>query len=193
MADHSTDRTAPDYELDDGQALDADQMRTLFEPTRIAIVELLGERAATTSELAEALGKPKGTVGHHCKALEAAGLIRVVRTKRVRAMEAKYYGRTARTFILDHIEELGFTSDGMLTEAANEMERFRRSSPEDALPGITSLRYARIPIERAADWEKRLDLLITEFTKEPRSGERVYGMAIALFPTTKPVLPDGTP
>jgi DNA-binding transcriptional ArsR family regulator len=193
MTDHSLARTAPDYELADGKALDADQMRTLFEPTRITIVELLGERAATTSELAEALGKPKGTVGHHCKALEAAGLIHVVRTRRVRAVEAKYYGRTARTFILDHIEDAGFTSDGMLTEAANEIERFRRSSPEEGLPGITSLRYARIPIERAADWEKRLDLLVTEFTKEPRGGDRVYGMAVALFPTTKPVLPEGRP
>ena len=43
---------------------------------------LLRERAASTSELAVALEAPKGTVGHHLKVLESAGLIRVVRTAR---------------------------------------------------------------------------------------------------------------
>ena len=49
--------------------------------------------------MAGALEIPKGTVGHHCKTLEAAGLIRVVRTRRVRALEEKFYGRTARVFV----------------------------------------------------------------------------------------------
>lgn len=94
MADHK----APDYELDD--VLDVDrpeQFKALFEETRVAIVDLLLERAATVKELAETLGKPKGTIGHHVSALVAAGLIRVVRTRMVRAIEAKYYGRVART------------------------------------------------------------------------------------------------
>ena len=50
------------------------------------IVVLLRERAHSTTELAEKLGLPKGTVGHHVKVLEKAGLIRVVRTRKVRAL-----------------------------------------------------------------------------------------------------------
>jgi DNA-binding transcriptional ArsR family regulator len=38
-------------------------------------------------------------VGYHLKVLEEAGLVHVVRTKKVRAIEAKYYGRTARIFL----------------------------------------------------------------------------------------------
>ena len=35
------------------------------------------------------------------KVLEAAGMIRVVRTRRVRAVTEKYYGRTARLFLYE--------------------------------------------------------------------------------------------
>ena len=187
MTDHFG---APGYELVEQLVLDPDQMRVLLEPTRTRIVELLGERAATTSELAEALDRPKGTIGHHCKTLEDAGLIRVVRTQRVRAIEAKYYGRTARTFILSRFEGVDFTSESMLGEALTEMGRFRSMHPDVETPGITSIRYARIPDERAEEWASRLGELITEFTRQPRGGSRVYGFATALFPTAKSTLPD---
>ena len=75
-----------------------EQFKAVGDPTRQKIISLLSERAATTSQLAEALGQPKGSVGHHLKVLEKAGLIRVVRTRQVRAMTEKYYGRTARLF-----------------------------------------------------------------------------------------------
>jgi predicted ArsR family transcriptional regulator len=52
------------------------------------------------TELADELGLPKGTVGHHVKVLEDAGLVRVVRTRRVRAVTEKSYGRTARLFLM---------------------------------------------------------------------------------------------
>ena len=47
---------------------------------------------------------PKGTVGHHLKVLEKAGLIRVVRTRQVRALTEKYYGRVARLFELKGVD-----------------------------------------------------------------------------------------
>lgn len=156
----------------------------------MGIIELLGERAATTSELAAALDRPKGTIGHHCKALQHAGLIHVVRTERMRAIEAKHYGRTARTFVLCRVDGMGHSAESMLSEAATEMTRFRNALPEEETPGITSIRYARIPHDRASEWEKRLDRLITDFTGQPRAGERVFGLVVALFPTIKPTLPD---
>ena len=48
---------------------------------------------------------PKGTVGHHLKVLERAGLVRVVRTRRVRAVTEKYYGRVARLFLIKSADE----------------------------------------------------------------------------------------
>ncbi len=75
-------------------------LRALANDLRSKIVVLLRERALSITELAEELHTPKGTVGHHVKVLEDAGLVRVVRTRRVRAVTEKFYGRTARLFLL---------------------------------------------------------------------------------------------
>lgn len=90
-----------DYELDPSLTFETTgQYRALSEETRMQIVDLVLERAATIKELSDTLGIPKGTIGHHFAVLEAAGLIHVVRTKKVQAIEAKYHGRTARTYLL---------------------------------------------------------------------------------------------
>jgi DNA-binding transcriptional ArsR family regulator len=181
MTDHHA--TEPTDRL----ALDAEQLRILLEPTRTAIAELLSDGPATTSQIADALGKPKGTVGHHLKAMESAGLVRVVRTERVRAIEAKYYARTARTFLLDSSEEIeidpGFFLRRALddvTEATGHRERL------EGLPGIGSLRHARIPDDRAAEWSARLAALVEEFVEQPRGGETRYALVVGLFPTARP-------
>ena len=62
------------------------------------ILGLLHERAATVTELAAAVKRPKSTVAHHVKVLADAGILRVVRTRRVRAIDERYYGRAARMF-----------------------------------------------------------------------------------------------
>src|SRR5919109_2045146 len=89
----------PDYELADRIALtEPRQVRALSHPLRNTILGLLHERAATVTELATALARPKSTVAHHVKVLAEAGLLQVVRTRRVRAIEERFYGRTARMF-----------------------------------------------------------------------------------------------
>src|SRR5713101_2377410 len=89
----------PDYDLADRIALTApSQVKAISHPLRTTILGLLHERAATVTELAVALGRPKSTLAHHVKVLTEAGLVRVVRTRRVRAIEERFYGRTARIF-----------------------------------------------------------------------------------------------
>lgn len=185
MADHS----APDYELEPTLELESvEQFRALFEKTRSLIVDLLLERAATIKELAEALDKPKGTVGHHVSVLEQAGLIHVVRTKKVRAIVAKYYGRTARTYVIPDTPDssVEIAPSHFLTQAAAE---YSKASRDD--PGLLStLRHARIPTARAEEWNTRLGDLAADFTAEKRGGETTYGLLIALYPTDWPHLPD---
>jgi len=185
-----TDHEVPDYPLDDELELDLEQIRTVLEPTRTAIIELLSERAATVTQLADALDRAKGTIGHHCKTLQDAGLIRVVRTKQVRAITAKYYGRTARTFLFARLNDADVAEDFMLAEAIGQMRLSIEAGISDDPAGFTTIRYARIPAERAAEWADRMHRLAVEFSSQPRQGERTYGMAIALFPTTKPALAD---
>ena len=79
--------TIPDYEsLDTMMVSEPAQLRALGDDIRTKIVALLRDRAASTTELAAKLGIPKGTAGHHVKVLERAGLVQVVRTRKVRAV-----------------------------------------------------------------------------------------------------------
>ena len=192
MADQSR---CPDYDLLEGLELTSPaQCRALFDDTRTQIVSLLLERAATTSELAEVLGKPKGTIGHHLKVLEDAGLVRVVRTERVRALEAKYYGRTARTFFYHHVGEALDAPQRILATAAAEIATVP-TGPTQApgVPGsreaMANLRHARIPADRAEEWAGRLNDLVDEFTREARAGDVTYALVVGLYPTRRPPLP----
>ena len=161
--------------------LDIDQARLLSDETRSEIITLLAERPATTAQLAEALGRPKGTVGHHLKALEAAGLIRVVRTRKVRALTEKYYGRVARTYLFPNVDDLG--KRDFMVEAMGEMRRPREG--EDA---FFTLRHARLDETRIGEFRDRLQALAEEFVAMPRGGETVYGFIAGVYPTDRPSL-----
>ena len=185
MADHR----APDYDLAPTLQFETpEQYRALFEETRLQIVNLLLERAATIKELSDTLGKPKGTIGHHVSALEDAGLIRVVRTEMVRAIEAKYYGRTARTYLIGDDNEAGIelAPDHFLQRAASEFAKVEKAE----VGTMSTLRYVRITEDRADDWVERLSDLVSEFTAEERGGETTYGLLVAMYPTDRPHLPD---
>ena len=74
----------PDYALADRMALtDPAQVKAIGHPLRTTILQLLHERAATVTELAAAIGRPKSTVAHHVDVLVRAGLLQVVRTRKV--------------------------------------------------------------------------------------------------------------
>ena len=89
----------PDYVLADRIALtEPSQVKAISHPVRTTILGLLHERAASVKELAVAVERPKSTVAHHVKVLAEAGLVQVVRTQRVRAVDERLYGRTARMF-----------------------------------------------------------------------------------------------
>src|SRR5919204_6558809 len=89
----------PDYDLPDRVTLtEPSQVKAISHPMRTAILGLLHERAATVSELAVALDRPKSTVAHHVKVLHEARLVQVVRTRRVGAIQGRLYGRNARLF-----------------------------------------------------------------------------------------------
>src|SRR5215211_1781394 len=88
----------PDYDLEEMLVVTSpEQLRALAHPLRDTLLELVLERAATVTEMAHAVDRPKSTVAYHVNLLVDAGLLRVVRTRRVRAIDERYYGRVART------------------------------------------------------------------------------------------------
>jgi DNA-binding transcriptional ArsR family regulator len=177
------DRHILDYELDDIAHADTpDAMKALANATRTTILHLLLERAATTSQLAEVLEKPKGTVGYHLNVLADVGLVRVVRTRQVRAMTEKYYGRTGRTIVFG-----GPYNDGdpfFMLHAAISEAVIEEGEP---LPMFT-LRHARIPVEVAVEFSERILEVVEEFIDLPRSGNRVFGLVAGIYPSSLPAM-----
>jgi DNA-binding transcriptional ArsR family regulator len=181
----------PDYELAERIALtEPSQVKALSHPLRTTILALLHERAATVSELAVALERPKSTVAHHVKVLAEAGLLRVVRTRRVRAIEERFFGRTARMFYIA-VERRAGADD--LPRDFNDFEVAARESvaayEEGKLWGF--IRHARISEAQASEFWERMAELVAEFDRLPRSGATVYGFAVGVYPTDHPTLPGG--
>jgi DNA-binding transcriptional ArsR family regulator len=183
--------TPPDYDLADRIALtQPSQVRAISHPLRNTILGLLHERAATVKELAVAVERPPSTVAHHVKVLNEAGLVRVVRTRRVRAIDERFYGRTARMFYVG--VERGSHGDE-LPRDFNDFEVAARESvaayEDGKLWGF--IRHARISEAQASAFWERMAELVTEFDRLPRSGDTMYGFAVGVYPTDQPTLPDG--
>ncbi len=176
-----SDIDARDYELEDTvSATGPARMKALADPLRMRMCDLVLERAMTVSELADRIGRPRGTVAYHVDLLVDAGLLKVVRTRKVRAVEERYYGRVARTFVFEHDREDG---PPFLPEMLAEFDRRRHH--DDETPGITTLRHARIPLDRAEVFSQRLLDLALEFIDEPREGDVEFGMYLALYATNR--------
>src|SRR5262245_38935801 len=118
----------PDYDLDEMVVVTAPgQLRALADPLRRTLLDLLLERAATVTEMARAVGRPKSTIAYHVNLLVDAGLLRVVRTRRVRAIEERSYGRIARTL---YIGMLSRPEDKQVVAAINGLaEAAAESAP----------------------------------------------------------------
>jgi DNA-binding transcriptional ArsR family regulator len=179
----------PDYDLADRIALtEPSQVKALGHPLRNTILSLLHERAATVNELAAALERPKSTVAHHVKVLREAGLVQVVRTRRVRAIEERFYGRTARLLYIARSpggDPLPRDFNDFEVAAHESMAAYR----DGKLWGF--IRHARITEEQASEfWEKMVGL-VADFDQLPRGGATVYGFAVGVYPTDHPSLPGG--
>ena len=172
----------PDYDAADVLVVrEPEQLRALGDDLRAKIVVLLREHAASTTELAETLELPKGTVGHHIKVLEKAGLIRVVRTRKVRAVTERYYGRTARLFLFKSSDDAG--SEGVRDVAAASL----RTVAEEMLPSVDDDRTTfavlrvRLTDQDAARFMHRLERLAREFRAADDPAGEPFGLATALY------------
>ena len=172
---------SPDYEADDVLVVrEPEQLKALGDDLRSKIVILLRDGAHSTTELAAKLGLPKGTVGHHVKVLEKAGLIHVVRTRQVRAMTEKLYGRTARLFLFESAdadaEDVWNVAAASLRRAAEEMLPIG----DDAQTAFGLVR-ARLNEADARRLVRRLKKLVDDFRAADGDEGEEYGFAAAFY------------
>jgi DNA-binding transcriptional ArsR family regulator len=167
----------PDYEAPDTLVVSKpEQLRALADEVRTAVIALLRERAFSIQQLAQKLEIPKGTVGHHVKVLEQAGLIHVVRTRQVRAVTEKFYGRTARLFLFhtEEPEDARGIGTAMLRQAANELERARESE------GFGHTK-ASLRKKDAARLGRRLKRLMDDFVAAESPDGEPYALVAAMY------------
>jgi DNA-binding transcriptional ArsR family regulator len=183
----------PDYDLDDLLVVTApEQLRALADPLHRTLLELVLERAATVTELSRAVDRPKSTVAYHVNVLVDAGLLRVVRTRRVRAIDERYYGRVARTLYIgvlsrDEDKQVVASING-LADAAAEAAAAHAADELRCL-----LVHARIPIEEVRSFWAEVQEVARRFAQIPRAGDQAYGFVAGLYPTDAPTLPDVEP
>ena len=185
-----TVKQIPDYDLEEMIVVTAPgQLRALADPLRSTLLDLLLERAATVTEMAVAVDRPKSTVAYHVNLLVDSGLLRVVRTRRVRAIEERYYGRVARTI---YIGALHRDEDKQIVSSINGLaQAAAEAAPAHAIDDLRcSLVHARIPREEVRNFWAAVLELSRQFAQIPRAGDQVYGFAAGLYPTDAPTLPD---
>ena len=154
------------------------QLRAMADPFRVQLIQLLGDRARSTQELSQELSIPKGTVGHHLKVLESAGLIRVVRTRKVRAMTEKFYGRTARLFLYQTEDPADGRAISAVTlrQAANEVDL----APLVAGFGLVRARLTEKEIDR---FERRVKKLMDDFRGADKPGGAPSSLTAGIWAT----------
>jgi DNA-binding transcriptional ArsR family regulator len=122
---------------------------------------------------------PKGTVGHHLKVLERAGLVHVVRTRRVRAVTEKYYGRVARLFLYQSCDE----RDDQLVHGV-AVTAFRTAAAELAASaeienqGLLRVRLSPGDVKR---FDRRLEKLKDDMQAAEAPEGEPWGLAVALY------------
>ena len=174
-----------DYELSDEISADTPaRLKALGDPLRQLILDLVLERSMTVTELAERVQRPRGSVAHHVDLLLEVGLLQVTRTRKVRAMDERFYGRTARTISFPshaHDGDLPFFADA---RAVADLEAMAADAPS-----TFTMRSVRIPDEVAQEFCDRVLALALDLSRTARGGTREFALIAGLFPTTRPVAP----
>ncbi len=174
-----------DYELSDEISADTPaRLKALGDPLRQLILDLVLERAMSVTELAERVQRPRGSVAHHVDLLLEVGLLQVTRTRKVRAMDERFYGRTSRTIKMPshvHDGDLPFFADA---RAVADMDAMSAD-----VPATFTMRSVRIPDAVAQEFCDRVMQLALELSRTARGGTREFALIAGLFPTTRPVAP----
>ena len=163
------------------------QLKAFGDPTRVRILNIIQHQPATAKQIADRLGIPPGTIGHHLGVLERAGLARVCARRVVRGIVAKYYTRTARIFTFD-LPRDAIDSSGAKTVSVDFLGQGRDELAEsaadlgDRASLMGGLPHARLSPARAAIYRERLLALIDDLVAEPPDPDGlVYGLCGVLY------------
>jgi DNA-binding transcriptional ArsR family regulator len=161
------------------------QFKALVDSLRGRILQIVDFRPATAKQIATALGASPGAIGYHLQVLEDAGLVQVVARRLINNLTiAKYYTRSAATFVFDFPREL--TGDMptelvLLDQARDELLAALPLVREGALLDAW-FPHRQLSRERMGVYLKRIQRLVADFLAEaPDPDGHVYSLFITTY------------
>ena len=152
----------------------ADQLRAVSNLVRHRILAVLRDEPATITQVAERLAIAKGSSSYHIRVLERAGLARVVRTRKVRGVEERYYAIAARSIELP--EPVAGQRDVLMQHAIDDL-----ATAEEGSPRYVRLGHSRLSEAQFAEFERRLEDLLDEMAGARDPEAPAATVAVAFF------------
>jgi DNA-binding transcriptional ArsR family regulator len=164
---------------------DAAALRAYINTTRISILSLLRDSAATVTQVARELRTHPANLTHHFRILEKAGLIRLVEKRDTGRNLEKFYRATALSFVTTP-GELGIVEKGALKlsilrdELTACIQRLSKNQGEtEVFARLLSMRMSK---ENLKKFRKKLIQFAREFERAETPEGNPYSIALCLFP-----------
>ncbi|MFF9570521.1 ArsR/SmtB family transcription factor [Streptomyces sp. NPDC014685] len=151
-----------------------EQLRAVSNLTRHRIMAVLRFEPATITQIAERVGLAKGSSSYHVRLLERAGLVKVVRTRKVRGVTERYYAMAARSIVLPDPGEGG--PDVLMRHAVADLE----AAPAESERHVR-MAHLRLTEEQFAELGERLQALADEYRKLSDPSLPDASLVFALF------------
>jgi DNA-binding transcriptional ArsR family regulator len=151
-----------------------EQLRAVSNLTRHRIMAALRFEPATITQIAERVGLAKGSSSYHVRLLERTGLVKVVRTRKVRGVTERYYAMAARTITLPDPGQGG--PDMLMRHAVADLE----ASPADGERHV-QMTHLRLTDEQFTQLGARLRALAEEYRELSDPSLPDTSLVFALF------------
>ena len=172
------------------------QLKALADPLRQRLLAEFGRQAQTTKQVAERLDERPTRLYHHVQALERAGLLKLVRTRKKRGTTEKYYQAVARRFRvapgLIGPRERG-KAGAVASAAANLLDATRaelmralspRALRDPALVGSRLLARSSVRLTRqgALALRRKIERWIAETCRHDEPAGDAYRLSVLFYP-----------
>lgn len=182
---------------------DLETMRTVADPLRVQMLELLVNKTHSARELAGKLGLAPSRLYYHINQLEKLGLIVVEETRQVGNLLEKYYRATAGQFEVSRsllnfqtdigkesistlmVSTLDTTRDDLLRSLNARSEALARGAAEQPRNVIVTRCIAHLNDAQIAEYTARVQALLAEFqgSAPDQDNSQPFVLAVALYPT----------
>ncbi|MEU8700429.1 winged helix-turn-helix domain-containing protein [Streptomyces sp. NPDC048680] len=151
-----------------------EQLRAVSNLTRHRIMAVLRFEPATITQIAGRVGLAKGSSSYHVRLLERAGLVKVVRTRKVRGVTERYYAMAARAIVLPDPGAGG--PDVLMRHAVADLE----AAPVDG-ERYVRMAHLRLTEKQFTELGERMEALADEYREASDPSLPDVSLAFALF------------